>query len=188
MQKKLPKIYHFINEFNLSDLIKLGKNINLIFRNYEKKVLWSELLSVKKFCRQSKRKLYIANNIKIALKLKLDGIYIPSFNQKINYLSSFSLPQSFKILGSAHNFKEILIKKKQGCKEIFLSPLFEIKKEKSYLNIYNYNKLTKFKKLDFIALGGVNQKNFKKIKLTNSIGFAAISWIKKNGPSKLGPF
>ena len=38
MQKKLPKIYHFINEINLSDLSKLGKNINIIYRNYQKKI------------------------------------------------------------------------------------------------------------------------------------------------------
>ena len=30
--------------------------------------------------------------------------------------------------------------------------------------------------------------NYKKIKLTRSSGFAAITWIKKNGLSKLRPF
>ena len=41
----------------------------------------------------------------------------------------------------------------------------------------------------FIALGGINQKNIKKLKLLNCEGFAGISWIKKNGPkNNLGPF
>jgi thiamine-phosphate pyrophosphorylase len=40
----------------------------------------------------------------------------------------------------------------------------------------------------FIALGGINEKNYKKIKLLRTNGFASISWAKKNGLSKLRPF
>jgi thiamine-phosphate pyrophosphorylase len=188
MQSKIPKIYYFIDEFNLSDLHKLGKNINLIYRNYQKKISHKELLSIKKFCELTKRKFFISNNIKLALNLKLNGIYIPSFNNKINYLSSFSFEKKFEIIGSAHNYAEIQIKKKQGCSEVFLSPIFSVKKNKNYLNIYNFNKLTVNKKINFIALGGINEKNYKKIRLTKSLGFAGISWIKKNGLRKLRPF
>ena len=188
MQNKIPKIYYFIDGFNLSDLSKLGTNINLIYRNYQKKISYKELLSIKKFCKSTKRKFFISNNIRLALNLKLDGIYIPSFNKKINYLSSFSFPSKFEIIGSAHNFVEIQIKKRQGCSDVFLSPIFSVIKNKNYLNIYNFNKLTSDKKINYIALGGINEKNYKNIKLTKSIGFAGISWIKKNGLRKLRPF
>ena len=98
MHNKIPKIYYFINEYNLTDLKKLSKNINLIYRNYQKKVSYKELLSIKKFCKLTKRKLFISNYIKLALSLKLDGIYIPSFNKKINYLSSFSFVHAYSHL------------------------------------------------------------------------------------------
>ncbi|MDA9664102.1 thiamine phosphate synthase [bacterium] len=188
MQNKIPKIYYFINEYNLADLKKLGKNISLIYRNYQKKISYKDLLSIKKFCKLTKRKLFISNNIKLALSLRLDGIYIPSFNKKINYISSYSFPTKFQIIGSAHNYTEIQIKKKQGCKQVFISPIFKVLKNKKVLNIYNFNKLTIDKKINYIALGGISEKNYKKIKLTNSSGFAGISWIKKNGLSKLRPF
>ena len=188
MHNKIPKIYYFINEYNLTDLKKLSKNINIIYRNYQKKKFYKELLSIKKFCKLTKKKLFISNNIKLALSLKLDGIYIPSFNKKINYLSSFSFPSKFKIIGSAHNFAEIQIKKKQGCSDVFLSPIFRVIKNKNYLNIYKFNNLTVDKKINYIALGGINEKNYKRIKLTKSSGFAGISWIKKNGLRKLRPF
>ena len=136
----------------------------------------------------TKRKFFISNNIRLALNLKLDGIYIPSFNKKINYVSSFSFPSKFEIIGSAHNFVEIQIKKKQGCIDVFLSPIFNVAKNKNPLNIYNFNNLTFDKKINYIALGGVNEKNYKRIKLTNSAGFAGITWIKKNGLRKLRPF
>ena len=188
MQKKVPKIYYFIDEINLTDLSKLSKNINIIYRNYEKRISGNDLLNLKKFCQFSNRKLYISNNKRLAINLKLNGVYIPSFNKKINYISSFLLPKNFKIIGSAHNFKEIEIKKKQGCKEIFLSPLFKVKKKRKHLGIYNFNKLTVDKNIEYIALGGINENNYKKIRLTKSSGFAGISWIKKNGLSKLRPF
>ena len=54
MQNEIPKIYYFINEFNLADLKNLGKNINLIYRNYQKTISYKELLSIKKFCKLSK--------------------------------------------------------------------------------------------------------------------------------------
>lgn len=188
MQKKLPKIYYFINEINLTDLSKLGKNIHIIYRNYQKKITHDDLLFLKKINKNTKKEIFIANDIKLALKYKFNGIYIPSFNKKLNYLSSFSIPKNFKIIGSAHSLKEVKIKKKQGCREIFLSPLFPIAKKTNYLNIYNFNKLTIDNGLKYIALGGINQKNYKKIALTKSFGFAGISWIKKNGLSKLRPF
>jgi len=40
-----------------------------------------------------------------------------------------------------------------------------------------------------VALGGINDDNYKKIYLTKSSGIAGIRWLKKNGPRKiLRPF
>ena len=40
-----------------------------------------------------------------------------------------------------------------------------------------------------ILLGGINTKTLRKTKLCSPDGVAAISWIKKNGPSiNTGPF
>ena len=41
------------------------------------------------------------------MKLGLNGVYIPSFNKKINYVGTF-LPKTFKIIGSAHSFIKLL--------------------------------------------------------------------------------
>ena len=48
--------------------------------------------------------------------------------------------------------------------------------------------MTMSQNIDFIALGGINENNYKKLKLTRAIGFAGISWIKKNGLNKFRPF
>ena len=188
MQKKLPNVFLFIDEFNLKNLSLLDKNIDIIYRNYKKKTDKSTLISIKKFCKRSKRKFYIANDIKKAIQLNIDGVYIPSFNKKINY-SSFNTKKKFEIIGSAHNKKEIFIKKAQKCRLIFLSSLFKSEKSKKFLDVIKYNLTILCEKKQFVALGGINETNIKKVYLTKSVGFAGIRWIKKNGPRKiLRPF
>ena len=188
MQSFLPKIYHYINKYNLTELSKLSNNINFIYRNYDKQIDIKTILKLRDFCRKTRKKLFISNNIKLALNLKLDGVYIPSFNKKINYNYIFNKPKKFNIIGSAHNFKEIMIKEKQGCDEIFISSIFQNQKSKYFLGLTKFNLLASKTKRKIIALGGINEKNYSKLKSTNSIGFASISWVKKNGLRKLRPF
>ena len=125
----------------------------------------------------------MSNNIKLAIKYKLDGIYIPAFNKQINYIK-YLLPRNFKIIGSAHNNTEILIKQKQGCNTIFLSPIFKVNKKNYFLDIVKFNLLTLNKKIKFVALGGINKKNKNKLNLLCICGFAGISFFQKKRPHK----
>ena len=187
MQKKSFKIYCFVDEFNLSDLHQLSKDICIIYRNYNNINHLEDILNLKKYCRDIKTKFYLSNDIKLSIRLRLDGIYIPSFNNKINYTQNYNLPKNFDIIGSAHNITEINLKLKQKCSEIFLSPIFKVNKSKKFLGINKFNFMTLNKKAHFIALGGIIEKNYKMIKLLKTNGFASISWAKKNGLRNLRP-
>ena len=167
--------YYFINKFNPNHIKKLDKGISIIYRNYRSSININLLVKIRDFCKKNRRKFYLSNNIKLALKLNLDGAYLPSFNNNINHLS-YKFRKKFLIIGSAHNLKEIRIKEKQLVKKIFISSIF--KKEKNYLGIYKFKKLSKLTKTKIIALGGINQNNLKKIKLLNISGFAAINFFK----------
>ena len=123
----------------------------------------------------------------MAVNLNLDGVYLPSFNKQFIF-NIFSKRKNFLVLGSAHNIQEVGAKQKQGCKLIFLAPTFKVNKKKHFLGINKFNQLSTNKKINFIALGGINDLNIKKINLLNCYGFAGISWIKKNGLRKLRPF
>ena len=188
MQKKNPYIFYFIDKYNIDELTKLEKNIDLVFRNYSKRLKIDEIKSIQKFCKINKRNLYLSNNIKLALRLGLSGVYIPSFNNSLNFASKYSLPNKFEIIGSAHNVNEIKIKKLQKCSKIFLSPMFKSKKNQKFLSTIKFNLTTITEDVDFIALGGINKNNYKKLRLTKVVGFAGISWIKKNGLRELRPF
>ena len=188
MQINTFKIYCFVDKFNLSELCQLGKNINIIYRNYNNINHLENILKLKKYCKNTSHRFYLSNNIKLSIKLRLNGVYIPSFNKKINFIQSYSLPKNFSIIGSAHNINEVNLKLRQKCTEIFLSPIFKVYKSKKFLGVTKFNLIGSNIKGNFIALGGVNEKNYKMIKLTKAKGFAYISWAKKNGLSKLRPF
>ena len=95
-------IFHFIDEFNQNHLNKLNKNISIIYRNYNKNYKESEVLQIKKYCLSNNRSLFIANDLYLANKLNLDGIYIPSFNKDLSIIKNKN--KRLKIIGSAHYY------------------------------------------------------------------------------------
>ena len=170
------KKYYFINEFNYTHLINLNKNISFIWRNKDKETSIKILIKLRDFCKKNQRCFYISNDIKLATKINADGVYISSTNKNLNFRTS-NLKKKFRILGSAHSLREIKIKEMQNTQEIFLSPLFK-KKTNQQLNIYRYLKLREATKMSDISLGGINNKNLKRLNMIKPIGFAGISYFK----------
>lgn len=173
------KIFFYINELNDIQKENLNqlKNINIIYRNYQKTDYLSNALKLQEYCKKRNFKLYISNDEWLAIKLRSYGLYIPSFNNKKKYLKS-----SLHLIGSAHNEIELRKKISQGCKEIFISPIFNTYSDSNKigkgLNFYQ-NLMLKFSKIHIHALGGINEKNIKKIILLKGRGFSSISMIDK---------
>ena len=184
MYKKFNEIYHFIDKFKEADLINLNAKVSLIYRNYNDKIDINLIKMIKSFCKKTKRKFYLANEIKLALSLNLDGAYIPSFNKSFRH-NSYITKTNFRLIGSAHNYKEILIKQTQNVDLIFISPIYKTKKKEKFLDTYRFSNLKKLTKKKVIALGGINYSNFKKLRFTNCYGIASISSIESyyNGKS-----
>ena len=169
------KKYYFINKFDTNNINKQDKQTIIIYRNYDSvKQQEALILKIKKYCKKKSIKFYLSNNVKLAIKLDLDGVYLPSFNSNFNHLS-FSLKNNFTIIGSAHNLKEIKIKQIQKVEKIFISSLF--KKNKNYLGINKFKLLAKQTSKKVVVLGGISQENLKKLKLLNQSEFAGISYF-----------
>ena len=167
--------YYFINKFDTNNIDKQNKQTTIIYRNYSKKIADKALiLNIKRYCKKKSIKFYLSNNIKLAINLDLDGAYIPAFNKSFNHLA-YSYKKNFKIVGSAHNLKEIRIKENQKVKKIFLSSLF--KKNKNFLGINKFKLISKLTKINIVALGGISNKNEKKISLLTQPDFAGISYF-----------
>ena len=138
------------------DLVKIRNKFNLIYRNSLKKESLNDMIDFIRRCKKKNIKLFIANDLNYAVKTGANGIYLSSYNKAIIKKKKLLL-NKFEIIGSAHNFKEIGIKIKQGCEKIILSRLFktEYKNKKSFYGTTRFNLLTKNYDNDFVALGGI---------------------------------
>ena len=167
--------YYFINKFETNNIDKLDNQTTIIYRNYSSETVNKKLiLKIKNYCKKKGINFYLSNNIQIAIKLNLDGAYIPSFNKDTKHLA-YSFKKNFKIVGSAHNLKEIRTKETQKVDKIFLSSLF--KKNKNYLGINKFKLLSQLTRKEVVVLGGISKKNFKKLKILKQSKFAGISFF-----------
>ena len=168
--------YYFINKFDTNNIDKQDKQTIIVYRDYVSRSKDQRLiLKIKNYCKKKSIKFYLSNNIKLSIRLKLDGAYLPSFNKYFAHLS-YPLRRNFILIGSAHSLKEIRTKENQNVEEIFISSIFKI--NKNYLGINRFKLLSKVSSRDIIALGGISMRNLKLLSLTKSIGFAGISIFK----------
>ena len=176
MHFKLLNKYYFINTFDTNNFKKQDRTTIIIYRNYTspKKDI-NKILKLKKFFKKRGNKFLLANDFKLALKLRLDGVYLPSFNNTFSHLS-YTKIKNFDVIGSAHNLKEIRIKELQKARAIFISSLF--KQNKNYLGLNKFKILKNCTKNEVVALGGISKKNIKKIKLLKIAGIAGISYFR----------
>ena len=167
--------YYFINKFETNNIEKLDNQTTIIYRNYSSETVNEKLIiKIKNYCKKKGIKFYLSNNIQVAIKLNLDGAYIPSFNKNTKHLA-YSFKKNFKIIGSAHNLGEIRTKETQKVDKIFLSSLF--KKNKNYLGINKFKLLSQLTKKEVVVLGGISKKNLKKLKILKQTKFAGISYF-----------
>lgn len=165
------KVYLFIDkniDNSIDEIIKY-KNISIIYRNYSQNYQ-NEFLNIYNISKKYKIPLFVAYHQSLIKKYKVDGFYIPSFLKKKIYVNSKTF-----LIGSAHNYKEIYEKQKQGCKIIFISPMFGDDHKK--IGVIKFNLITNNFKSQFCGLGGINIENIKKIRLTNSVGISGIRII-----------
>ena len=177
IKNKYFLIIESIKDIDLKNLKKRNKFF-LIYRNNEKNDNFNDLLKFRRVCKSRAIKFYVANDIKLAILLKSDGLYLSAFNKELKFLNFKK--KNFDIIGSAHNFKEISNKIKQGCSFILLSKLFlvDYDRKSPSLGVVKFNKFSKVSKI-LIPLGGIKIKNLNHLNNVFSDGFALLSEIKK---------
>ena len=156
---------------NLRKLI----NVSIVYKLDNNNLNINEFLKIKEFCKKERIKIYFPDNIKLAIKLGADGLFISSKNNKIFQ----PYKKSFKIIGAIHDQNEFYFKLLQKCEYLFLSPIFNNPKysDNKILGTIKFNLISQNWRYKLIALGGINSKNFKKIYLTKSTGIGFVSWI-----------
>ncbi len=178
IKKKYFLIIESIKDINLERINKYNKFV-IIYRNQKKIENRLDLVKFCKSCKIKKIEFIIANNLTLAIDLKADGIYLSSYNKSFNHLHKKN--KNFKIIGSAHNIREINEKIKQGCEHILLSRLFFVnyKSKSDFLGINKFNKYASRFNGKLVPLGGIKINNLNKLNSVKSKCFAILSEIKK---------
>ena len=177
MHKIFPKIFVFLDQYDSNIFKNNNIKMGIIYRNYNAKKRGNELVKIAKACKENRNQLFVSNDIKLAIKVKADGIYIPSFNKTKNFANLEK--KNIKIIGSAHNQKEIQEKITQKCSAIFLSPIFYMEKSKKFLGLHKFNYLSYSNNINILALGGISKNNIHKLKLLNTKSYGGIRMFKK---------
>jgi thiamine monophosphate synthase len=176
MKKIFYKHYVFLEEINnliKENLVKFN-NLNIIIDIDEKdKKGLENQFSIIKFAKKNKIPFLLKNDFQKCIKYNASGIFIDANYKKLT--KPILLKKSFYIIGSIHNQLEYMQKIKQKCHLLMLSPLFFNEKysKNKILNISRFNHKALNWNIKLCALGGINSKTLKKIKLTKciAIGF-----------------
>ena len=178
----LKSKYFFIIE-NIKDIdlknIKKSNKFNIIYRSSKIAKNLEELLRFRNACKTKNIGFYVSNNIKLAVFLRADGIYISAYNKDLTF-TRFK-HSKFKIIGSAHNIKELKLKKLQGCTKIIFSRLFltSYKNKNKFLGTVKFNLLSLLIKENLVPLGGIRLSNLNKLNIVRCNTIALLSEIKK---------
>ena len=186
-KKKYFLIIESIKDINLRNIKKYNKFL-IIYRNNADNENYSDIKRFRNTCKLKSIKFFVANNMRLAVFTRADGIYLSSYNKIFRHLRLKSF--KFSIIGSAHNAKEINRKLNQGCSYILLSKLFfvDYKKNSSFLGVVKFNNYARNTSKDLIPLGGIKEKNLNSLRSINCNGLAIMSEIKKKPAITSRPF
>ncbi len=174
-----PNKIHSKNSFYL-ELEKLLKSKKIYFfqlrlKNYNEKQIIQIGKKVKLICKKYKTKLIINDNPYIAKKINADGCHLGQKDMKLNEAKKII---NNKILGvTCHNSRK-LVKKAINVKPTYIAigAFFKSRtkkiKYKADINLLKYVK--KLTKIPVVTIGGISNKNYKKL-LLNNANFLAIS-------------
>ena len=124
MHDYIQRKYYFISKLDTNLINRQDKKTTIIYRNYApKNIDVNNILKIKSMCKKNGNKFLLSNNVKLAIMLDLDGVYIPSFNKSTRHLS-YSFKKRFNIFNYILDcFYHILIINIINC-EILMNFLY----------------------------------------------------------------
>ena len=167
-----------IKDIDLSN-IKISNKFTIIYRKRKNLENFNSLLRFRSICKRRKIDFFVSNDVNLSTLLKADGLYVSAYNKDLRITRSKK--NNFKLIGSAHNIKELNIKTLQGCSDIIFSRLFDTsyKNKKGFLGVIKFNLFKKCTKKNLVPLGGIKISNLNKVNMVDCNSIACLSEIKK---------
>ncbi len=176
---KIPNTFYN----NLKLVLKTGKVsfFQLRVKNYSqsKKIIIGE--KIKNICKKNKVKFIINDDPLLALKLDADGCHLGQKDMDIKLAKKIL---GKKIIGiTCHNSINLAKKAIKAKADYIAFGAFnqsKTKKTKYVASVKILNTVKKFTKTPIVAIGGINDVNYKNLLLNNANFLAISSYIWKN--------
>ena len=179
-----PRFYQ-----DLKEVLKTGK-VSFFQMRFKKYSLKQKILigdKIKLICKKNNIKFLINDDPLLAKKLNADGCHL---GQKDTNISEAKKIIQNKIIGiTCHNSIKLAksaIKNKASYLAFGAFFKTKTKKTKYKANIKILNEVKKLTNTPLVAIGGINDKNYKKLLLNNANFLAISSYVWKN--KKYKPF
>jgi thiamine-phosphate pyrophosphorylase len=164
----------------LAAALSLPKNSGVILRDYdlsenERFALGKKLL---KICRKKKMPLLVANDPRLAVRLKAGGAHFPEY--ALDDIRRWrGKRQGWIITAAAHSPGAVRKAYASGATAVLISPVFaasshRMEKPTGIMRSIHYI----YRLIPAYALGGTNPSRLKALKMAGFMGFAGISWSK----------
>lgn len=176
---KIPNTFYS----NLKLVLKTGKvsffQLRLKSYSNNKKIIIGK--KIKNICKKNKVKFIINDDPLLALKLNADGCHLGQKDMDINMAKKIL---GKKIIGiTCHNSMNLAKKAIKAKADYIAFGAFnqsKTKKSKYIASVKILNKFKKFTKTPIVAIGGIDDVNYKNLILNNANFLAISAYIWKN--------
>ena len=130
-------------------------------------------------CRIRGVKLLIADDLKLAVRLRADGVHIPQAHHA-HIAEAQMRSTNWLVTASAHDPGSVVQATRAGADAVIVSPLFNTRSHADArgLGISKFQRLAQYARIPVYALGGINSGNVHKLTDMKLAGIALINgWV-----------
>lgn len=176
----LPRFFLFTDEFRLPDpielLSRLPRGAAIVLRHTDPAQLETLARRIVAPAHALGLKVLISGDVRLALKLKCDGVHLSQQKARRGPLRIQSLHPDFLITAAAHDGLSLRRAKASGCALVMLSPVFATDSHPNArpLGILRFSRMARISDSNVIGLGGITPAHAKRLNLSPAFGIAAI--------------
>lgn len=181
----LPQLFYLTDDIRGADPVAMAKKLPrgsaIILRHYshpDKARLAHKLALI---CKRRRLKLLIANDVRLAISVRSDGVHVPDYNlSQIPRIRS-KLRKGQIITAATHSLRRIHMAGKMKADAAMISPVFPTRSHdfSGSLGVFRLRAISRNSPLPLIALGGISSRNIAQLKNMNLHGIAAITALEK---------
>ncbi|MEQ1753525.1 MAG: thiamine phosphate synthase [Micropepsaceae bacterium] len=120
--------------------------------------------------------LVIADDLKLAMRMRADGVHVPQARHKLITEARLRNP-NWIVTASAHDHMSVAAASRAGADAAVVSPLFETRSHpgERALGVTRFQSLVRCSRIPAYALGGINADNVERLRDVSIAGIAMIN-------------